>query len=284
MARSIQEIQNEIITAKENHTVLNELNNTSRSAVWRLFTYINAVAIFTLESLFDKHSDQIDEKIAELKPHNARWYRNTTLNFQYGYSLLKDTHLFDNSGKQPGEIEQSKVIKYAAVTESDDQSRLIIKIATENSGTLAPVNTAIFQSLKAYVSEFKDAGVKVTIINYLPDRLRLSMRIIRDPLVLNSEGVEITTGKSPVESAIKDFIKNLPFDGRLSLQKLEEKLLTIKGIKDLKIDIAETAWIDPKVKGYGQWKVIDISTIPVSGYYTINLHDNNDFKSIIKYE
>jgi hypothetical protein len=111
----------------------------------------------------------------------------------------------------------------------------------------------------------------------------MSIRIIRDPLVLDSNGIDRLTGVNPVEHAIKEFIKSLPFDGKLSLQKLEEKLLSINGVTDLSIDLAETSWIDPTKNGYGEWKNIDISNIPVSGYYTVNLTVANDFKSTVDY-
>jgi hypothetical protein len=111
----------------------------------------------------------------------------------------------------------------------------------------------------------------------------MSIRIVRDPLVLDSNGIDRLTGVNPVERTIMEFLKSLPFDGKFSLQKLEAKLLSIKGVVDLSIDAAQTSWIDPDKKGYGDWKNIDISNIPISGYYTVNLTRANDFKSTITY-
>ncbi|MCW0510719.1 hypothetical protein [Riemerella anatipestifer] len=45
MARSVEEIQNEILTAKQNETALQELNSTSKTSIWRLWIYITAFAI-----------------------------------------------------------------------------------------------------------------------------------------------------------------------------------------------------------------------------------------------
>lgn len=85
MARSIQDIQQEIYQAKENEPALNELNSTSKTAIWRLMIYIVSVAIWSLEKLFDLHKKEVDERLSELKPHTARWYRNKALAFQYGF-------------------------------------------------------------------------------------------------------------------------------------------------------------------------------------------------------
>lgn len=63
MARTIEEIQAEIYREKENYEELNELNSTSKTALWRLWIYIVAVAIWSLEKLFDLHRADINERI-----------------------------------------------------------------------------------------------------------------------------------------------------------------------------------------------------------------------------
>lgn len=284
MARTINEIQAEILEAKANDTALDGLNSTSKSTIWRLFIYIVSVAIWTLEKLFDLHAVQVDEKLAELKPHTARWYRNKALAFQYGFDLVADTDKFDNSGKTDEQIKASKIIKYSAVTESEDESRLIVKIATEQNGKLTPVTTEQQTAFEQYLAEIKDAGVRTTVINYLPDRLKLNIRIVRDVLVLNATGMDIITGKYPVNEAIEQYMKELPFNGKLSLQKLVDKIQAVKGVKDLALDLATTSWIDAKINDYGNPVSIDISKIPVSGYFVVNLTEDNQTKSLITYE
>ncbi len=243
-----------------------------------------AYCVFVLEQIFNLHSKEVNTKLEQLKPHTTRWYRNKALAFQYGFDLVQDTDRFDNSDKTQEQIEASKIIKYSAVTESEDESRLIVKIATGQNGKLTPVTSEQQSSFEQYLAEIKDAGVRTTVINYLPDLLKLNLRIIRDMLVLDANGMEITTGKYPVNDAITEFMKELPFNGELSLQKLVDKIQAAKGVKDLSLDLAQTAWIDGNVNGYGDWQNIDISQIPVSGYFAVNLTENNETKSLITYE
>ncbi|MDB0600684.1 nucleotidyltransferase [Tenacibaculum maritimum] len=304
MARKIEEIQNEMLTAKDNKIELAELQDTttvtnifqkfwnytfgtsrssSRVAIWRLWVYVVSYCIWTLETLFDIHSSEIDKKLSELKPHTLRWYRNKALAFQYGFDLFEDSDKFNNDSATQEQIELSKIVKYSAVTEASDESRLIIKIATQENGILSPVNEVQHEAFKTYVSEFKDAGVPITIINFLPDRLRLNIRIVRDALVLNNNGMNRLTGTFPVNDMINDFLKSLPFNGQLSIQKLEAKILEVEGVKDLNLDLAETAWIDSNGMSYGTWNPIDISVIPVSGYFTVNLTEDNETKSTVTY-
>ncbi|PST43575.1 nucleotidyltransferase [Riemerella anatipestifer] len=269
MARSIEEIQQEILTAKANEPALQELNSTSKTSIWRLWIYITAFAIWVLEKLFDTHKAEVSEALRQLKPHTARWYRNKALAFQYGFDLLEDSDQFDNEGHDPEQIEESKIIKYSAVTEAETESRLIVKIATEQGGELQPIGAEQKESFEAYLSEIKDAGVKITIINYLPDILRLQMKIYRDPLVLDQNGQSILTGKKPVEDAIKAYLKRLPFNGELVLAHLVDELQKVEGVKIPHITLAESKWIDADVNDYGNFQPIDVKTIPISGYFKI---------------
>ena len=269
MARTIEQINNEIIKAKESEPALAGLTSTSKVAIWRLWAYITAFVIWTLEKIFDEHKKEVSEALSEQKPHTARWYRNKALAFQYGFDLRSETDLFDNTGKSKEEIENSKIIKYSAVTEVETESRLIVKIATEQSGELQPISQGQKASFDAYINEIRDAGVRITTINYLPDILKLQMKIYRDPLVLNENGQSILTGEKPVEKAIKEYFKKLPFNGELVLAHLVDSLQQVEGVKIPHIILAESKWIDAETNGYGNFQPIEVKTIPISGYFKI---------------
>ena len=277
MARTIEQIQNEILKTKETEVSLNGLNSTSKVAIWRLWIYIMAFAIHTLERVFDQHRKEVSEALSEQKPHTARWYRNKALAFQYGFDLLEDSDKFDNTGYTEDEINNSKIVKYSAVTESETESRLIVKIATEQSGELQPISQGQKASFDAYINEIRDAGVRITTINYLPDILKLQMKIYRDPLVLNENGQSILTGEKPVEKAIKEYFKKLPFNGELVLAHLVDALQQVEGVKIPHIILAESKWIDAGVNDYGNYQPIEVKTIPISGYFKIENFDNINY-------
>ncbi|MDO4763827.1 MAG: nucleotidyltransferase [Flavobacteriaceae bacterium] len=274
MARSIQEIQDEIIRQKEQEVSLSELNSPSKVSIWRLWTYITAFAIWTLEKIFDQHKREVRLALSELKPHTARWYRNKALAFQYGFNLIIDSDQFNNEGRTEDEINNSKIVKYSAVTESEAESRLIVKIATEQNEELQPISQGQKAAFEAYMNEIKDAGVRISVINYLPDILKLQMKIYRDPLVLDENGQSIITGEKPVEKAIKNYLKNLPFNGELVLAHLVDELQKVEGVKIPHIILAESKWIDAGTNGYGQFQTVEVKTIPVSGYFKIENFDN----------
>ena len=269
MARSIQEIQELIYQAKTQEPALNELNSTSKVAIWRLWVYIIAVAIWSLEKLFDLHRADIDRRLLELKPHTARWYRNKALAFQYGFDLLPDNDKFNNAGRSEEQIEASKIVKYSAVVESPNEGRLIVKIAGEQGEQLQPITDAQKQAFEAYLQEIKDAGVRFSVVNYKPDILHLRMKIVYDPLMLDSNGQSITNAFKPVERAIKDYLKNLPFNGELVLAHLIDALQHEEGVKIPHLVLAQSKNINSGGE-YGAFETIEISKIPTAGYFTID--------------
>ena len=269
MARTIQEIQTLILQAKAQEPALNELNSTSKVAIWRLWVYIIAVAIWSLEKLFDQHRADIDKRLAELKPHTARWYRSKALAFQYGFDLLPDSDKFNNQGHTEEAIEASKIVKYSAVIESKNEGRLIVKIAGEQGEQLQPITDAQKQAFEAYLQEIKDAGVRLSVVNYQPDVLHLQMKIIYDPLVLDSNGQSILHATKPVEETVKSYLKHLPFNGELVLAHLIDALQQAEGVKIPHLVLAQSKNITIG-GGYGAFETIEISKIPTAGYFTID--------------
>ena len=269
MARTIQEIQTLIYQAKAQEPALESLNSTSKVAIWRLWVYIIAVAIWSLEKIFDIHRADIYKRLAELKPHTARWYRSKALAFQYGFDLLPDSDKFNNQGHTEEAIEASKIVKYSAVVESPNEGRLIVKIATEQVDTLQPTTDAQKQAFEAYLQEIKDAGVRLSVVNYQPDILHLQMKIVYDPLVLDSNGQSITNAFNPIERTIKAYLKKLPFNGELVLAHLIDALQATEGVKIPHLVLAQSKNIGTNGE-YGAFEAIEISKIPTAGYFTID--------------
>lgn len=286
MARSIQDIQEQIYQAKANEPALNELNSTSKTAIWRLIIYIVSVAIWTLEKIFDLHTADIDDKLARLKSGTARWYHAKTLAFQYGFDLLPDSDKFSPLTPEGGtyteeQVANSRIIKYAAVVDAAQESRIVIKIATESGGQLAPVTEHQYEAFSRYINEIKYAGVYVTILNNEPDILKLNLRIVRNPLILNENGMDVLTAKYPVREAIERHLKQLPFNGALSLQALVDEIQRVNGVEDLSLDLAESKWIEGSI--YGEFAPISISLVPQSGYFRVNFDEEDETQSQITY-
>lgn len=240
-----------------------------------------AFCAWILEGLFDLHKAETDTIIAELKPHTDSWYRNTAKRFRYGHQLINETDRYDDAGLTAENISTSQIIKYAAVAQSTTESRLILKVATEIQGKLQPISPAQRNAFSAYIAEVKDAGVNISIVNYRPDLLYLSLIIYFDPLVLDKEGNSILDGGRPVEAALETMMKDLPFNGELVLAHLIDRLQLVKGVKIPHLVNAETSWINGLSDTYGATEIINVRRVPESGYFEIVNYNQIIYKSIV---
>ena len=268
--RTITDIYNALLAEKERQEELSGLTSNSKAAVWRLMFYIVAFAIYTHEQIFGAHQAELEVLLRKEKAHGLLWYREKAKAFQYGFQLLPDKDQFDNTGKTDDEIEASKIIKYAAISEDDKESRLILKIATETNGKLSPITESQYNGFRTYANEYRDAGVKITIINYLPDILKMHLQIKVDDKIIDENGFHRLQGNKPFEDAINEFMKELPFNGELMLNSLVDKLQKVPGVIDPWLFTADSKWLDPKTGGYGNYEPIFISKIPESGYFDVD--------------
>lgn len=285
--RTTREIKREITTRFMANQTLAKAYGFAEGAVFEnefsllslenLLFDIVTYAIFILEKLFDQHHTEVTQKIYEQKIGSLRWYRNKALDFQYGFDLLKDTDKFINGDASEDIINQSKIVKYAAVTEAEQESRVIIKIAGEQQGKLSPIDQVQQAAFDAYVDEIRFAGTNITVINFEPDRLYLTINIYRDPLVLDENGVSILNGNIPVNDALEEFMKELPFNGELTIQNLVDKLQVVEGVIIVDVINVESSWIDAQSNSYGNPETISVKKIPESGYFEIQGFDNINY-------
>ena len=116
MARSIKDIHNELIAAKQAEPLLNDINSSSMVALWRLWLYVVAVAIFAHENLIDEHKEETDEKLRKQKVHTLTWIEEKARAFQLGHSLQPNEDYYDNTGLTQQQIETAQIVKYASAT------------------------------------------------------------------------------------------------------------------------------------------------------------------------
>jgi hypothetical protein len=280
MARTVTEIQQEIFANIISNDDLAILNSTSKVAIYRLLVFVVSFAVWTLEKLFDIHSSQVDEAIYNQKSGTPRWYRNMSLHFQFGFNLLTDDDQFDNIGFTNDQIEASKIIKYCSVKESLESSRLIIKIAGESGDNLIPLTPTQITSFQYYMSEVAYAGVKLNIVNNPADKLSLTMRVYRNPLVIDELGNNILIGGKSVELAIKQYIKNLPFDGELVINDMIDYLRDVDGVENVHIISAQSSYKDLVTGLYKPFVTIDVKTIPVAGYFEVENFNKIDYDKL----
>jgi hypothetical protein len=231
MARTIAEIQNEILIEKEKQASLNGLTNSSKTSIWNLWMNIVATAIWVHEKIVEKNA-------LISRPHTLNWYREQALNFQYSRILntvmpltWKDgSYQYDNTDLTETQIEEYKIIKHCAVSEIDLETVLkpsgkideilsdyfhnkvgvvFIKVATVKDEKISRIDVPneLF-AFKEYIARIKDAGNQVYITSDQGDILKLNLTVYFDPLSIYINPKDIEYYKTRIEAA-KTATKNV---------------------------------------------------------------------------
>ena len=257
----------EVLTTDEQSTLSN-LTSASKVAIWRLWVYIVAFAIWSLEKLFDIYETEVDQRIAANEIHNFLWYKKKALEFQYGHALVPQTDYYDNTDLVVADIEQSKIIKHVAVIRKiiNGHGFLELKLAKEENTQLVPLEAPEMEAFKAYMFLVADAGTYIQYISLPHDDLKLVLEIQYDPQILWQDGSRKDgTDNTPVIQAINTFLYTLEFNGELILTKLTDYLQNVEGVKIPKIREAYSKY------GDFDYAEIDETYIARAGYMRLDL-------------
>jgi hypothetical protein len=227
----------------------------SVASIERIFFYVIAVAHYIMERMFDTHADNINTALDARLPHTTRWYRTKVLQFQHpNRALITDTDKYDNSGLPADEIEELQVVKYCSVEEK--QSKLLIKVAKGAAGVREILSDDEAAALDYYVGEIKDAGVPYRIVNQQADRFYCNMEVFYNPMLL-------APSDAAVETAIKEYVSNLDFNGAYANAWLTDRIQQIPGVVIPHLIEVKTA------RAANPPETVSVRTIAESGYFIV---------------
>jgi hypothetical protein len=269
MARTIEVIQQQIIDNLAIGGILVSSDKFSRRRIW---TYVVAYCIWILENIMDVFKSEINETIAQRKPHTKNWYKNTVLSYLHGFVVDASTLQYNLTGVSDAAIEAARIVKYCAVDDGNDS--LNVKVAKETGGVLEPLTPGELAGLKSYMEDDqlgqKDAGVFLNFINDNADELLLKYDVYVNPSVIDDTGVHILSGVKTVEVAINNFLESLEFNGVFATQNLEIEIRkNVEGVELMKLRLCQV-----RAAGESLWNTLDVQYLPNSGYLKfINTND-----------
>lgn len=240
MARSIETIRDEIVAAVQADATLGPLlTSASAVAIWRRWCWAVAVAIWAVEVLFDNFKAEVQEIVDAQKPHSLRWYRQKALDYQHGGTLAEGEDTYDNTGLTDDQVAAQKIVRQAAATETG--GLVTVKVAKETAGgALTELETGEMSAFTSFINEIKDAGVFVQTLSTAGDDLRLVLDVYFDPTVLAYTGARLDgTSDTPVEDAIRAFLRTLPFDGLFIPARLVDAVQAVEGVRTLVLRVCE---------------------------------------------
>lgn len=263
MARSIDGIYDAIIKEKESRAslsglapsgetssnLLEDLTSDSKVAVWRLWAYITAVTIHSLELLFDLFKVDIEELVLMSVCGTPAWYQAQTLLYQHGDDLIYNGNQYVYDPVEPA----NQIISRAAIEERPD-GVVLIKVAKGAEGALMPLDNDEKLGLQSYIDKIKFAGTRIAIFTSIADELTLAYDLHYDPIV------PLPELRTAIFLAGEKHLGELGFNGILNITNFTDMLQTVEGVID-------PVFISGSALAGGVTSAITLDHVPASGYY-----------------
>jgi hypothetical protein len=243
--------QNENSLLDNSQILLNQLSTPSKVANWRLILWVISFCIWVHETLWDLFKAEIEQQIAAGRPGVPLWYQQQAFNWQFGQDLVWDgnRYVYD-----PINLPLRLVTRCSI---NDEGGIIRVKVA---KGLDAPSELSIIEeaSFTAYMNQIKFAGSNLQVINYPADQIRCAWEIFYNPLLQPS------AVRANVEAAINNYLRNIPFDGKLVLNAFIDAVQAAEGVVNPILLACDTNNIS------SAFAPVNIEYQSVSGYFIIS--------------
>lgn len=224
MARSIDTIQKQLIDAKNADPVLStRLTSTSKRAIWRLWTYITAVAINILEQAIDIMLAVIEALVAAAAPGTPTWLQAQAFKFQYSATVPQVIQLINFAPVYPVVDATLRIVTRCSVT-TDVNNTVTIKVAKGEPPQA--LSGPELDALQSYFDIIAVAGVSYNAVSSPPDRLYVDADVYYT-------GLYAAVIQANVIAAIDAYLAGIPFNGRIKVSDLELAIKAVAGVEDV---------------------------------------------------
>ena len=240
MARSISEIKRTMTDAFMQDEAIRDAygispNKTrfadcfSAVSLENLLFYIVAACHYVLESIFEKFTQDVEQKISRAVVASIPWYFDKAKAFQYGDALVLNPRTF---GYEYAKIDTSKqLVKYVAVR--DRGASIEMLVSAEQDGKPTPLQDDFLTAFKHYINAIKIAGVVINVRTRKADELSIAVKVVVDPLKINRQGVDIASSEKVVEHAIENYLADIVYGGTFNKTKLVDAIQRVDGVVDV---------------------------------------------------
>lgn len=218
MARTVAQIKQSMIDAKNADAALSGLTSTSQTAKWNLYYFIVASCIAIFEQLQDLFKIDLETIASTAAPSTPQWTRNKVLKFQTGDVAELNTTTFVI--EYPVINTANQILTRCAVVTAPNRT-VLIKVA--KSDPPEPVTVGELAELQSYVETFNPAGIAFTLINEDSDKMEVAATIY-----YNGQYTGVITDN--VEAALNSYMANLPFNGRITTQSVVDAIQAVDGV------------------------------------------------------
>jgi len=160
-------------------------------------------------------------------------------------------------------IESNRIVSLASVVDQGFQIR--IKAAKLSAGLPVPLSVAELSSFQGYWSQKRFAGTAMLITSTIGDDISTDYFVKYNALILAPDGSLLSNPLVfPVEDAIEFYIRNLPFDGVLSLMEMTDAVQSVSGVIDVTLNGSQAKF------GLQPYAQINKEYLPDAGYLILD--------------
>lgn len=239
MARTIAEIKRTMTDAFMANATLREAyglaegdtfeGSFSAVSIENILFYIVAACCHVMEALFDRHRQDVDDKISRAVVASVPWYYKIARQFQYGDALT-----FDETTSQwryPAIDEKKRLVRYVAVR--DRGTSIQVLASADKDGLPEPLSADVLTAFKHYMNRLKIAGVVLNVRSLPADSIQVRAMVQVDPLILSANGTRNGDGAKPVEAAINAYLRGITYGGTFNKTSLVDAIQAVEGVVDV---------------------------------------------------
>lgn len=238
MARSLDTIQTQIKTTIRTYPSLDVYlfpeDGGSKVSVFNVIIYTVSLAMFTLETMIDILTANIQAIADSAVSGNAKWLQRQILNFQH-----PDVVTMVNFVPTYAPVDETHRIVTRCSVKQLSSGIVSIKVAKGTPPSLGPLSGTELTALQDYyfgtstTQGIGFAGVRTTFVNLDPDRMRIQATVY-----FFGQYVQATV-QAAVIVAINNFLatfSDTAFDGTVFMIKLVDAIQAVLGVSRVTID------------------------------------------------
>ena len=190
------------------------------------------------------------------------------------------TDSYDLTDLSDDEIQAARVVRYAVA--SEDTTGIYIKVAgADSDGRPCQLDPDDHKGLIHYMSQIKDAGVRVTVLNDPADLIRVKLMVLYDPAILTAthlspKGLDSMADISlrdaddadVIAQAVTGVVARLPFNGEYRNSDLLAAVQAVPGVR-----VADIISVEAAPGGTDNFSRVVGFRRPASGYYRLDTLD-----------
>ena len=223
MARTIDNIQQQIIDAKNATADLSGLTSDSRRANWYLWTRLVATIIAFFEQMLDVFKSEIETIVSVGAPSTPQWIQDRVFKFQYDAINPQILEIIDLVPQYPSINTDLQIVTRCSV-KTNFSNNVNVKVA--KGTTPEPLDVSELSALQRYLTIIGVAG-----INYQAQSLYSDKLMVNASIYYNGQYSAIISDN--VQLAITNYLSNIPFDGQVIISDLEGAIKAVAGVNDV---------------------------------------------------